>query len=106
MKLSAFKQHLLNHPQQPVGFVFDDGDFIPGHFHVTEVGHVAKNFIDCGGTVRSISSVQLQVWLGSDEHHRLTAGKLVLHGNGFAAALGLTGLIAVAAVPVALRLRR
>ena len=76
MKLNAFKQHLFNHPLQPVGFVFDDGDFIPGHFHVTEVGHVAKNFIDCGGTVRSVSSVQLQVWLGNDENHRLTAGKL------------------------------
>jgi hypothetical protein len=76
MKLGAFRHHLLQHPDQPVGFVFDDGEFIPAHFHVTEVGHVAKNFIDCGGAVRNVSTVQLQVWLGHDERHRLTAGKL------------------------------
>ncbi|MDP3073841.1 MAG: DUF6428 family protein [Opitutaceae bacterium] len=76
MKLSAFKQHLLENAEKPVGFVFDDGDSIPGHFHVTEVGHITKNFIDCGGTVRSASTVQLQVWLGTDEHHRLVAARL------------------------------
>jgi hypothetical protein len=76
MKLSAFKTHLLAHADKPVGFVFDDGDTIPERFHITEVGHVVKNFIDCGGTVRQVSSVQLQVWLGEDTAHRLTAGKL------------------------------
>lgn len=76
MKLTVFKAHLRRNPEQPVGFVFDDGEFIPASFHVTEVGHVAKNFIDCGGTVRNVSSVQLQVWIGNDEDHRLTAGKL------------------------------
>ncbi len=76
MKLTAFKRHLLAQVDRPVGFVFDDGELIPGHFHVTEVGHVAKNFIDCGGTVRKVETAQLQVWLGNDEQHRLTAGKL------------------------------
>jgi hypothetical protein len=76
MKLHAFKDYLLRHSDQPVGFVFDDGESIPSHFHVTEVGHVTKAFIDCGGTVRHASTVQLQVWLGHDAHHRLTAGKL------------------------------
>lgn len=76
MKYTSFQQHLLAHADKPVGFVFDDGEFIPGHFHVTEVGHVAKKFIDCGGTVRNVAHVQLQVWLGSDEDHRLIASKL------------------------------
>lgn len=76
MKLHALKHYLAANDQAPVGFIFDDGDMIPGHFHVTEVGHVEKNFIDCGGTVRRVSTVQLQVWLGNDEEHRLTAGKL------------------------------
>lgn len=76
MKLNAFKQHLLGNPDKQVGFVFDDGDTIPERFHVTEVGHVVKNFIDCGGTVRKVATVQLQVWLGEDTEHRLTAGKL------------------------------
>ena len=76
MKLRDFKEHLLTNPAGPVGFVFDDGEFVPSHFHVTEVGHVAKSFIDCGGTVRNVAHVQLQVWLGHDDDHRLTAGKL------------------------------
>lgn len=76
MKLSAFKQHLLANPDKHVGFVFDDGDAIPERFHVTEVGHVVKNFIDCGGTVRKVASAQLQIWLGEDMDHRLTAGRL------------------------------
>lgn len=76
MKLSIFKQYLLANADKQVGFAFDDGEFVPVHFHVTEVGHVAKNFIDCGGTVRNVAHVQLQVWLGSDDDHRLTAGKL------------------------------
>ncbi|HEU5081092.1 MAG TPA: DUF6428 family protein [Opitutaceae bacterium] len=76
MKITEFKQRLEEHVDKPVGFVFDDGEFVPPHFHITEVGHVVKNFIDCGGTVRRAASVQLQVWLGDDEHHRLTAGKL------------------------------
>lgn len=76
MNLRALKQHLELNAEKPVGFIFDDGDYVPGHFHVTEVGHVAKSFIDCGGTVRNVATVQLQVWLGNDEHHRLTAGKL------------------------------
>lgn len=76
MKFEPFKQQLDAHAASPIRFVFDDGEFIPDHFHVTEVGHVTKNFIDCGGTRRSASHVQLQVWLGNDEDHRLTAGKL------------------------------
>jgi hypothetical protein len=76
MKLTTFKRHLAEQAETPVGFVFDDGDAIPPRFHVTEVGHITKRFIDCGGTVRTRETVQLQVWLGRDEEHRLTAGKL------------------------------
>lgn len=76
MKLSAFKQQLSTHPDQGIGFVFDDGELIPEHFHITEVGHVAKHFIDCGAAMRKVECVQLQVWLGNDKDHRLTAGRL------------------------------
>jgi hypothetical protein len=27
--------------------------YVPEHFHVTEVGLITKNFIDCGGKVRN-----------------------------------------------------
>src|SRR5690606_13423763 len=46
-------------------------------FHITEVGHVTKRFVDCGGTLRSTESVQLQTWVSpNDPDHRLTAAKL------------------------------
>lgn len=53
-----------------------DGRFVPAHFHVTEVGRVQKDFIDCGGTRRSTTSCVLQVWVADDTDHRLAAGKL------------------------------
>ena len=34
-----------------VEFQLEDGTFVPEHFHVTEVGQIIKNFIDCGGVV-------------------------------------------------------
>jgi hypothetical protein len=53
-----------------------DGEFVPAHFHVTEVGRVQKDFIDCGGTVRSSATCVLQTWVADDIGHRLEAGKL------------------------------
>lgn len=51
---------------------------MPVHFHVTEVGHVAKKFVACGGTFRASEACVLQTYIGSpkDDGHRLTAGKL------------------------------
>jgi hypothetical protein len=50
---------------------------MPAHFHITEVGHVRKDFIDCGGTLRSTSACVLQAWVAAnDEEHSLEAGKL------------------------------
>ena len=76
MNLKTFVNTLRQHPDFAVVFAFDDDEVIPAHYHVTEVGQVEKNFIDCGGTVRREATVQLQIWLGGDEDHRLTAGKL------------------------------
>ena len=53
-----------------------DGSFVPAHFHVTEVGRVQKDFIDCGGTTRSATSCLLQVWVAADTDHRLGTTKL------------------------------
>ncbi len=77
MKISAFKTALSTQPAAALEFVFDDGDIIPAEFHITEVGHVTKRFVDCGGTLRSTESVQLQTWVSpNDPEHRLTAAKL------------------------------
>ena len=77
MNLRTLKATLLQHPSHVVRFVLPDGDPIPARFHVTEVGHVTRRFIDCGGTVRSLESCLLQTWVPEgDSEHRLTAGKL------------------------------
>lgn len=31
-------------------FKLENGNSVPEHFHVTEVGIITKDFIDCGGT--------------------------------------------------------
>lgn len=78
MNVAEFKSHLSDHPNKLVRFVFDDGEAIPAHYHVTEVGHVKKDFIDCGGTVRSISTCLLQTWTHEDDKdHRLDSTKLL-----------------------------
>ena len=76
MKLSELKSLLANHPTLFPRFILPDGDHVPAHYHLTEVGHVAKNFIDCGGTMRKTESCTLQLWSNnSDMKHRLDAGK-------------------------------
>jgi hypothetical protein len=53
-----------------------DGSSVPAHFHVTEVGRVRKDFIDCGGTTRSWSRCVLQAWVADDVDHRISPDKL------------------------------
>ncbi|HEY3901810.1 MAG TPA: DUF6428 family protein [Chthoniobacter sp.] len=77
MKTSEFKKHLEEQPDAELRFALPDGDLIPLHAHVTEIGRIDKNFIDCGGTARSWSNCTLQVWVAeSDEEHRFLPGKL------------------------------
>jgi hypothetical protein len=60
----------------PIHLMLPDGAFVPAHFHVTEVGRVQKDFIDCGGTVRSATTCVVQVWVADDTDHRLDTAKL------------------------------
>ncbi|HEY3756797.1 MAG TPA: DUF6428 family protein [Opitutaceae bacterium] len=77
MTLAALKTILRQHPGRNVRLILPDGDPIPADFHVTEVGHVLKNFIDCGGTVRRLETCLLQTWVaGNDSTHRLATEKL------------------------------
>ena len=54
-------------------FVLPDGDYIPPHAHVTEVGHLLKHFIDCGGSTGKTEAVLLQTHVGKDTEHRPTS---------------------------------
>ena len=60
-----------------VSFVLPDGGRIPAHAHITEVGRIDREFLDCGGVLRRTSFCCLQAWVADDTDHRLSAGKLV-----------------------------
>lgn len=75
MKLSEIKKHLST--AEAVNFELEDGTTVPEHFHVTEVGIVTKQFIDCGGTVRNEKVANFQLWDADDFEHRLKPGKLL-----------------------------
>ncbi len=77
MQLRELKKALQGHPGKNLRFVLPAGDPIPADFHITEVGHVTKDFIDCGGTRHSTAACVLQAWVArNDKEHRLTASKL------------------------------
>jgi hypothetical protein len=77
MNLPELKARLRAHPELNVSILRPDGTAIPAHYHLTEVGHVAKSFVDCGGKFRASETCVLQTHFGSprDDGHRLTAGK-------------------------------
>ena len=56
-------------------FVLPDGDYIPAHAHVTEVGHVVRQFIDCGGLTGKEERAVLQTHVGNDTDHRLRSDR-------------------------------
>src|SRR5436190_2538549 len=76
MTLETFRNVLADNPDSGIHLMLPDGDFVPAHCHVTEVGRVQKDFIDCGGTVRSTAACVLQVWVADDTDHRLDTTKL------------------------------
>lgn len=75
MKLSDVKQILPS--LENVEFQLENGTFVPEHFHVTEVGIITKDFIDCGGVIRSEKAVNFQLWNADDFEHRLKPNKLL-----------------------------
>ena len=77
MTVSTLRTVLTATPELPLTVLWPDGDPIEAHFHVTEVGRVQKDFVDCGGTVRRSVTCLLQTWVGDDVDHRITAGKLL-----------------------------
>ena len=74
MILSEFKHYLKIVSE--VTFLKPNGNKIPKHFHITEVGQTSKKFIDCGGTVRNEEVISMQLWESVDFLHRLEPSKL------------------------------
>lgn len=75
MKLSEVKQKLTQLEQ--IAFQLPNGELVPNHFHITEVGKVTKHFIDCGGTERKEEVANFQLWNANDYDHRLHPEKLL-----------------------------
>ena len=84
MTIADLKSTLASHPGASVTFQLPDGESIPAHFHVTEVGFVKKEFIDCGGKIRTEGKCLLQIWVATDTDHRVntdTLAKILDHGS-------------------------
>ncbi len=75
MKLEEVKSALEH--LETIAFQLPNGELVPNHFHVTEVGKITKHFIDCSGTVRNEEVVNFQLWNANDYDHRLHPEKLV-----------------------------
>ena len=75
MKLSEIKSKLRE--LDTIAFQLPNGELVPNHFHVTEVGKITKEFIDCGGTIRHEEVVNFQLWEANDYDHRLHPEKLI-----------------------------
>jgi hypothetical protein len=75
MTLRILQNALEADPPRFPRFVLPDGDYIPAHAHVTEVGHVVRNFIDCGGLTGKEEKVVLQTHVGNNVDHRLRSDR-------------------------------
>ena len=73
MKLRELKTVLRQHPKTSPRFILPNGEHIPPHAHVTEVGHVSKTFIDCGGVTGKTDIAVLQTHVMEDTDHRLSS---------------------------------
>jgi hypothetical protein len=75
MKLSQLQTALKE--MNEVHFILPNGDFIPRHYHLTEIGLATKSFIDCGGKRHDDKKVVLQLWTSTDYDHRLISEKFL-----------------------------
>ena len=76
MNLQAFSQQLVAAGSSQLQITLPAGEHLAAHFHITEVGKVTKDFVDCGGIRRSQQTCVLQTLVADDTDHRLTSDKL------------------------------
>lgn len=75
MKVSQIKKQLTR--LNKITFQLPNGDLVPSHFHITEIGKITKRFIDCGGILRNEEVVNFQLWTTNYYDHRLHPEKLL-----------------------------
>jgi hypothetical protein len=78
MKISQFKSAWqLAKPTDNPQFLQSNGVPVSAHYHITEIGLILKNYVDCGGVVRQERKASMQLWLANDTDHRLSTEKLL-----------------------------
>lgn len=75
MNLRTLRLALKENPNTYPRFVLSERNYIPAHAHVTEVGHLVRTFIDCGGLTGKEEKVVLQTRVGRDTEHRLGSAR-------------------------------
>lgn len=75
--VETLKASLAQNLEKEVRLTLPDGGVVPSHFHVTEIGGVRKDFIDCGGIQRVSSTCLIQCWVATDVDHRIGAEKFL-----------------------------
>jgi hypothetical protein len=76
MTFDELYQAVSGNPDVPVHIMLPSGEFVPSHFHISEIGRVQKDFIDCGGVKRQMVTCLMQIWIAQDYDHRLNSSKL------------------------------
>lgn len=76
MNLGQLTQALRESRRPSFRIEMPSGTWLPEHFHVTEVGTVTKDFVDCGGVRRLEQTCMLQTLVAHDFDHRLSTDKL------------------------------
>jgi|GEM_PF-3366592 N-acetyl-anhydromuramyl-L-alanine amidase AmpD len=72
MKISQFKSALqLAKPTDNPQFLQSNGVPVSAHYHITEIGLILKNYVDCGGVVRQERKASMQLWLANDTSQKL-----------------------------------
>lgn len=76
MNYQTLSQHLAAAGRRQLRLQLPGDTCVPAHFHITEVGKVTKDFVDCGGVRHTEESCVLQTLVANDVDHRLSADKL------------------------------
>ena len=75
MKISELKNHL--NKVSDLSFKLPNGNSIPAHFHLTEIGLITKDFVDCGVSIHHEKWATMQLWVANDVDHRLQPSNLL-----------------------------
>lgn len=78
MKTREFIDLLRAAAERELQFENEEGDRVPGGYHLTEIKAVAYETVDCGGQGNRWKETILQLWVPEDaEDHYMKAGKFV-----------------------------